>query len=134
MSPFRIGIAAVCVADLFLGSAAFSQSTNLPAQTDARASTEDIIGGTIFGADGVTHIVGDGMGGGFIFGPGGISTFVSNGNGGGTLYAPNTSGSIVADGMGGGVLYSTKENEPSPDRPSSANPSQPPKGSHLVEP
>jgi hypothetical protein len=134
MSPSRIGIAAFCVADLFLCSAAFSQGTKLPAQTSGRASMEDIIGGTIFGADGVTHIVGDGMGGGFVFGPDGLSTFVSNGNGGGTLYAPNTSGSIIADGMGGGILYSTKKTAPSPKRPTAAGPSQPPKASHLAAP
>ena len=134
MSPSRIGIAAVCLADLLLGSGAFAQSTTLPPQTTGRPSTDDIIGGTIFGPDGVTHIVGDGMGGGFLFGPDGFSTLVSNGTGGGTLYAPNTSGSIIADGMGGGILYSTRKSEPASDRPASANPSEPPEGSHLVGP
>jgi len=130
MSQSRIGIAAVCVAYLLLGSPAFAQSTKLSAQASGRPSTEDIIGGTIFGPDGVTHIVGDGMGGGFIFGPDGFSTFVSNGTGGGTLYAPNTSGSIISDGMGGGILYSTKKGEPASDRSTSASP----KHSHMVGP
>jgi hypothetical protein len=132
MSLARIGIAAVCAADLFLGSAAFSQEPKLPAETGSRASTEDIIGGTIFSTDGVSHIVGDGMGGGFIFGPDGISTFVSNGTGGGTLYAPNNSGSIIADGMGGGILYSTRKSDS--EQSTSGKPSQLSKGSHLVEP
>jgi hypothetical protein len=120
MRPARFCIAAFCVANLFLSSRAWSQDIKSPAATaSGGAVSEDIIGGTIYSPDGVTHIIGDGLGGGFIFGSSGLSTFISNGVGGGTLYAPNSTGAIIGDGMGGGLLYSATPRVTTPADPAS---------------
>jgi hypothetical protein len=111
--PAGFGVAVLCAATLSLCSGASSQATNPPQSTTGSALPEDIVAGSIYSPDGITHIVGDGMGGGFVFGSGGLSTFINNGMGGGTLYAPNSTGAIISDGMGGGVLYSPRRNAPS---------------------
>jgi hypothetical protein len=98
---------AVLAAQLTLAASAFAQARNLPPVPDG-PSTGDILGGSIYSPDGITHIVGDGMGGGFVFGPAGMSSFIGNGMGGGTVLAPNSTGAIISDGMGGGVLYAPK--------------------------
>jgi hypothetical protein len=113
MAPTRFGVVAFCAASLQLSSSALAQDTNVDARTSASALPKDVVGGTIYSPDGITHIVGDGMGGGFMFGPDGLTTFLSNGTFGGTLYAPNTTGVIIGDGLGGGILYSPQRIQPS---------------------
>jgi hypothetical protein len=113
MAPTRFGVIAFCAASLQLSSSALAQDANIDARTSGSALPKDVIAGTIYSPDGITHIVGDGMGGGFMFGPDGLTTFLSNGTFGGTLYAPNTTGVIIGDGLGGGILYSPQRIQPS---------------------
>ena len=105
----KSGVLAFCVGSLFFTSAARSQTASPTPRISDNTLPSDIIGGSIYSPDGVTHIVGDGMGGGFILGPSGVSTFISNGAGGGTLYAPDSTGAIISDGRGGGILYSPQK-------------------------
>jgi hypothetical protein len=112
MARARFGVLlAFCVGSLFFSSSALAQAAAPAPRTPDNTLPSDIIGGSIYSPDGVTHIVGDGMGGGFILGPSGVSTFISNGAGGGTLYAPDSTGAIISDGRGGGILYSPQKNK-----------------------
>jgi len=111
MARPRFGVLAFCVGSLVFSSAALSQAAGPAPGTPHNTLPSDIIGGSIYSPDGVTHIVGDGMGGGFILGPSGVSTFISNGAGGGTLYAPDSTGAIISDGRGGGILYSPQKSQ-----------------------
>jgi hypothetical protein len=118
MSPASFRVAAFCAANLFLTSGALAQDTNFGARTSASALPKDIIGGSIYSPDGITLIVGDGMGGGFIFGPDGSTTFISDGVGGARLYPPNSTGAmigVIGDGTGG-ALYSPKRIQPSQEQ------------------
>jgi len=125
MSPARFRVAAFYAASLFLSSGALAQRANPAASTSGTALPQDIIGGSIYSPDGVTHIVGDGMSGGFIFDRARPSTFVSNGMGAGTLYAPNSTGVMIRDGIDGGAVC-TVSNEcsllPSRERQSPRRP------------
>jgi hypothetical protein len=112
MVPTRFGVAAFCAASLQLNSSALALDTNVGAKTSGSVLPKDIVSGTIYSPDGITHVVGDGMGGGFIFGPDGLTVFTSDGVGGARLYAPNTTDAIIGDGMGG-VLYNPKRIQPS---------------------
>ena len=132
MRPTTFGVAAFCAACLFVSSAALCQNANHHPNTTGSALREDIIGGSIYTPDGITHIVGDGMGGGFVFGPLGMSMFISNGMGGGTLYAPNSTGAIIGDGMGGGTLYSSNRTQSSPEQGPPSSPTTPPLGSEEL--
>jgi hypothetical protein len=115
MAPTRFGVAVFCAASLQLSSSALAHDTNVGARASGSALPRDIVDGTIYSPDGITHVVGDGMGGGFIFGPDGFTTFISDGMGGARLYAPDSTGAFIGDGMGA-ALYSPKRIQPSHER------------------
>jgi hypothetical protein len=95
-----------------LSSGALPQTAESAPIPTGAAVQESIPGLTLYSADGMTRVVGDGMGGGFIFGPKGSSSFISNNTGGATLYAPDSSDSIITDGRGG--LYGSERLRTSP--------------------